>query len=67
MALSAEAQQLLTELETATNEYANKELERLNRRAALLRRMNTRIDDFVGQTIAEVTTLAVTDIDSMLE
>lgn len=66
MALSTEAQALLNDLEEATNAYADRELERLNRRVFLLRRLNTRIDDFTRETEIAQVSLAITELDAML-
>lgn len=66
MALSAEALEKLQELEDATDAWADKEIARLNRRANLLRRVNTRVDDF--RRVVEVSNIrtAISDIDSLL-
>ena len=65
--LTDEAKQLLDDLEAATNEYADRELSKLRRRAARLRNLNTRIDDFSSQTELAQASLVATDIASMLE
>jgi len=66
MALTAEAQSLLADLEEAVDQWAEAELLRLTRRANLLRRRNTRIDDFAKPIEIEQARLVVTDIDSIL-
>jgi len=66
MTLSAEAQTLLNDLEEAINQWGDRELIRLTRRANLIRRRNTRIDDFAKPIEVEQLRLVVTDIDSML-
>jgi len=66
MALSERAQELLQELEQATDAWADKEIARLDRRANLLRRLNTRIDDFVRPVEVSQIRATITDIDSLL-
>lgn len=66
MTLSAEAQTLLNDLEEAINQWGDRELLRLTRRANLIRRRNTRIDDFSKPIEVEQLRLVVTDIDSMM-
>jgi len=67
MALTAEQRELLDALEEAVNIYADKETLRLRKRAALLRRLNTKVDDFVSAVVSTQAQMVITDIDSMLE
>jgi hypothetical protein len=64
--MTDEQEQLLTDLETAANEYAERETLRLQKRAALLRRLNTRVDDFVNSVVSTQARLVLSDIDSLL-
>lgn len=64
---SAEALALLVELREATNRHADRELERLEQRANLLRRINTRIDDFAVPVELEQTRVVLTSIKTFLE
>lgn len=66
MALTDEQLELLENLETATNQYADRELRRLQRRANLLRRLNTRIDDFAYPVEREQIRLAISDINALI-
>lgn len=66
MALSESAEALLQELTEATDAWADKELARYTRRANLLRRLNTRIDDFVRPTEVSQVRATITEIDALL-
>jgi hypothetical protein len=46
MSSPSDQDQLLDQLREAVNAYADKELERIERRSRLLKRLNTRLDDF---------------------
>ncbi len=64
--LDQESETLLAELEAAVTTYADREIERLTKRANFLRRLNTRADAFLKSVELEQTRLVISDIDAFL-
>ena len=66
MALSQDAAEALTNLEEASQLFADRRISQLQRRASRLRKLNTRVDDFTTPVETGQVALIVTDIASLM-